>query len=219
MYKLLVLEDDELFKDSLEDFLEDEGFIVQTASDGERVIELCYENSYDLYLFDINVPKINGIDLLKELRKTNDDTPTIYLTSYKDKEKLTEGFLSGCDDYLKKPVDLEELLLRIQSLLKRSGKFLDEIKITDELSFEPKNRRILQNGIDINIAGKVIDLLELFLEKKDKIITKDMIIDKLWNFDEEYSEGSIRVYINNLKKLIGKEKIKNIKGVGYKIEL
>ncbi len=92
MYKLLVLEDDELFKDSLEDFLEDEGFLVHTATDGEKVIELCYENSYDLYLFDINVPKINGIDLLKELRKTDDDTPTIYLTSYKDKEKLTEGF-------------------------------------------------------------------------------------------------------------------------------
>ncbi len=219
MYKILVLEDDKLFKESLEDFLEDEGFLVQTANDGEQVIELCYENSYDLYLFDINVPKINGIELLKELRKTDDDTPTIYLTSYKDKEKLTEGFLSGCDDYLKKPVDLDELLLRVQSLLKRSGKSLDEIKIDKELSFEPKNRRVLKNGYDINVTGKVIDLLELFLERKDKIITKEMIINKLWNFNEEYSEGSIRVYINNLKKLMGKEKIKNIKGVGYKIEL
>ncbi|WP_072680646.1 response regulator transcription factor [Arcobacter sp. LA11] len=219
MYKILVLEDDELFLETLEDFLSDEGFIVQTAKNGERVIELCYENSYDLYLFDINVPLINGIDLLKELRKKNDDTATIYLTSYKDKDMLTKGFLTGCDDYLKKPVDLDELLLRIQSLLKRSGKSFTEIKVNDELSFNPETRRVLKNGEDLYIANKIIDLLELFIEKKDTIITKEMIIDKLWNFSEEYSEGSIRVYINNLKKLIGKEKIKNIKGVGYKIEL
>ena len=219
MHKILVLEDDILFLETLEDFLSDEGFLIQTATNGEEVIELCYENTYDLYLFDINVPKINGIDLLRELRTKNDDTPTIYLTSYKDKEMLTQGFISGCDDYLKKPVDLDELLLRIQSLLKRSGKSLDEIKLNDELSFEPKTRRILKFGDDLYIASKIIDLLELFIERKDTIITKEMIINKLWKYDENYSEGSIRVYINNLKKLIGKEKIKNIKGIGYKIEL
>ncbi len=219
MNKILVLEDDTLLLETLEDFLEDESFEIKTAVNGEEVIEFAYENSFDLYLFDINVPKINGIDLLKELRKNGDNTPTIYLTSYKDKEKLTEGFLSGCDDYLKKPVDLDELLLRINSLLKRSGKFFEEVKLSEELSFNPKNRRILNSGKDIYAAAKVIDLLELFLENKDSIISKDMIIDKLWSFDEEYSEGSIRVYINNLKKIIGKEKIKNIKGIGYKIEL
>ncbi len=219
MYKILILEDDKLFAESLEDFLSDEGFLVQLANNGECVLELCYENSYDIYLFDINVPIINGIELLQQLRKNKDNTPTIYLTSYKDKDKLAEGFLSGCDDYLKKPVDLNELLLRILSLLKRSGKSLNEIKINDELTFEPISRRVLKNGKDIFIANKLINLLELFLEKNNTIITKEMIIDKLWNFDEEYSEGSIRVYINNLKKLIGKENIKNIKGIGYKLEL
>ncbi len=219
MYKLLILEDDELFLETLEDFLSDEGFIIQTAVNGEEVITLCYENSYDLYLFDINVPKINGIDLLQELRKNNDTTPAIYLTSYKDKEMLSQGFLSGCDDYLKKPVDLDELLLRIQSVLKRSGKSFDKILLTKELSFEPNSRRVLKDGIDLPMPSKVIDLLELFLERKNTIITKEVIIKKLWNYDEDYSEGSIRVYINNLKHLIGKEKIKNIKGIGYKFEL
>jgi len=219
LYKLLILEDDELFLETLEDFLSDEGFIIQTAVNGEEVITLCYENSYDLYLFDINVPKINGIDLLQELRKNNDTTPAIYLTSYKDKEMLSQGFLSGCDDYLKKPVDLDELLLRIQSVLKRSGKSFDKILLTKELSFEPNSRRVLKDGIDLPMPSKVIDLLELFLERKDTIITKEVIIKKLWNYDEDYSEGSIRVYINNLKHLIGKEKIKNIKGIGYKLEL
>ncbi|QKF82177.1 response regulator transcription factor [Halarcobacter ebronensis] len=219
MYKILILEDDELFKESLEDFLQDEEFEVVTASNGEEVFEICYEQKFDLYLFDINVPIVDGIETLKELRKTLDDTPTIYLTSYKDKDVLKQGFLSGCDDYLKKPIDLDELLLRIHSLLKRSGKSMKEIVLNDDFTFEPRNRRVLKNGEDINLAGKVIDLLELFLEKKDAIITKEMIIDKLWNYGEEYSEGSIRVYINTLKKLLGKDKIKNLKGVGYKIEL
>ncbi len=219
MHRVLILEDDTLFLETLEDFLEEEGFLVDTALDGEKVLELCYEKSYDLYLFDINVPKINGIELLKQIRNNNDDTPIIYLTSYKDKDKLTEGFLAGCDDYLKKPVHLDELLLRINSLLRRSGKILNKIKLTDEISFDAKNRRVLKNSDDMLIAAKLIDLIELFIEKKDTIITKEMIINKLWDYNEDYSEGSIRVYINNLKKLIGKDKIKNIKGVGYKFEL
>lgn len=219
MHKILVLEDDELFLESLEDFLEDEGFDIKTASNGEEVLNLTYENNFDLYLFDINVPKIDGISLLKELRNAGDNTPAIYLTSYKDKEKLTQGFLTGCDDYLKKPIDLDELLLRVQSLLKRSGKVFEEIKLTENLIFDPLNRRVLENGTDINLAGKIIDLLELFLEKKERLITKEMIIDRLWGCSQDYSEGSIRVYINNLKKLLGKDAIKNIKGIGYKIEL
>ncbi|RXK06151.1 response regulator transcription factor [Halarcobacter bivalviorum] len=219
MLKILILEDDELFLETLEDFLSDEGFEVKCAIDGEEVLDYCFEEKYDLYLLDINVPKISGIELLKRLREANDSTPTIYLTSHKDKDMLTKGFLSGCDDYLKKPVDLDELLLRINSLLKRSGKFKEEIFLKDELVFDVKNRRLLKAKEDLNLTSKVIDLLELFLEKKDSIVTKEMIINRLWNYNEDYSEGSIRVYINNLKKIFGKDTIKNLKGIGYKFEL
>jgi len=218
LIKILILEDDELFLETLEDFLSDEGFEIKCATDGEQVLDYCFDDKYDLYLFDINVPKINGIDLLKRLRDANDTTPSIYLTSHKDKDVLKKGFLSGCDDYLKKPVDLDELLLRINSLLKRSGKFKEQIILKDNLVFDVKNRRLLDNDTDLNLTSKVIDLLELFLEKKDSIITKDMIINRLWNYDEDYSEGSIRVYINNLKKIFGKDSIRNLKGIGYKFE-
>lgn len=219
MIKILILEDDELFLETLEDFLCDEGFAVKCAKDGEEVLDYCFEEKYDLYLLDINVPKISGIDLLKRLREANDTTPTIYLTSHKDKDMLTKGFLSGCDDYLKKPVDLDELLLRINSLLKRSGKFKEQIELIDDLVFDVKNRRLLKAQEDLNLTSKVIDLLELFLEQKDAIVTKEMIINRLWSYSESYSEGSIRVYINSLKKIFGKDSIKNLKGIGYKFEL
>ncbi|RXJ88349.1 DNA-binding response regulator [Arcobacter sp. CECT 8983] len=219
MIKILILEDDELFLETLEDFLCDEGFTVKCAKDGEEVLDYCFEEKYDLYLLDINVPKISGIELLKRLREANDTTPTIYLTSHKDKEMLTKGFLSGCDDYLKKPVDLDELLLRINSLLKRSGKLKKQINLPNNMVFDVRNRRLIKDEKDLNLTSKVIDLLELFLEQKEAIVTKDMIINRLWSYSEDYSEGSIRVYINNLKKIFGKDSITNLKGIGYKFEL
>ena len=219
MYKILLLEDDELFASTVEDFLSDEGFDVDIASDGEECLELNYKKNYDLYIFDINVPKINGLDLLKQLRQSDDNTPTIFLTSYKDKDTLHDAFLKGCDDYLKKPADLDELILRIKALLKRNKKQFKVIDLSNNFTFNPSTKRVYENEVDLNLPIKVLDLIELFLENKGEIVTKNMIISKLWTTQEEYSEGSIRVYINQIKKILGKDAISNIKGIGYKIEL
>lgn len=219
MYKILLLEDDELFATTLEDFLSDEGFFVDIAYDGEECLTKNYEKNYDLYIFDINVPKINGLELLEQLRKSQDNTPTIYLTSYKDKETLQDAFFKGCDDYLKKPVDLDELLLRIKALLKRNKKQFDNIKLSSTTIYNPINKRVYENDVDLNLPIKVLELMELFVENRGEIVSKEMIISKLWAANEEYSEGSIRVYINQIKKLFdNKEAISNIKGVGYKVE-
>ena len=218
MYKILVLEDDELFASTVEDFLSDEGFEVDIAFDGEECLELNFKKNYDLYIFDINVPKINGLELLEQLRTSGDNTPSIFLTSYKDKDTLQTAFLNGCDDYLKKPADLDELLLRIKALLKRNKKQFDIIKLSNTLTYNPLNKRVYKNKIDLNLPVKVLELMELFVENKGEIVTKEMIISKLWSTSQEYSEGSIRVYINQLKKLFDKDTILNIKGVGYKIE-
>ena len=218
MYKILVLEDDELFASTVEDFLSDEGFEVDIANDGQECLELNFKKNYDLYIFDINVPKINGLELLAQLRTSGDNTPSIFLTSYKDKDTLQQAFLNGCDDYLKKPADLDELLLRVKALLKRNKKHFENIKLSHNIVFNPLNKRVYENDIDMNLSIKVLDLMELFVENRGEIVTKEMIISKLWATNEEYSEGSIRVYINQIKKLFDKETIINIKGVGYKIE-
>ncbi len=215
---ILLLEDDKLFAQSIEDFLDEEGFCVDIAYDGQEALEKNYEKNYDLYLLDINVPKLNGLELLKDLRKMQDNTPAIFLTSYKDKDTLKQGFLSGADDYLTKPVDLDELILRIKSLFKRSNKILENITLKENVVYSPSTKRIYENEIDLNTPIKVVSLLELCLENKNGIITKDMIIERLWACSQEYSEGSIRVYINSLKKIIGKDCLINLKGVGYKVE-
>jgi len=218
MSKILLLEDDELFAESLEDYLGEEGYVIDLARDGLEALDKNFENNYDLYLLDINVPKLNGLDLLKELRQSGDDTPCIFLTSYKDKDTLTQGFKNGADDFLRKPVDLDELLLRIKSLLKRSGKQTEELTLFDNLVYNPNNQRLTQNGIDLELPSKITQLFELCLENRGSIVSKEMMVNRLWSSSEEYSEGSIRVYINNLKKILGKDSIVNVKGIGYKIE-
>lgn len=219
MYKILVLEDDLLFASTLEDFLGSEGFLVDIAKDGQECLDLNYENNYDLYIFDINVPKINGLELLKSLRENNDNTPTIFLTSYKDKDTLKEAFLKGCDDYIKKPVDLDELYLRIKALLKRNKKEFDLVHLSPSIIFDPVKKRVFENEIDLNLPIKVLELIELFVENNGDIVTKDMIINRLWSASESYSDGSIRVYINHVKKLFeNKDSVVNVKGIGYKVE-
>ena len=194
-----------------------ESFDVTIAKDGEEVLEYTYTNKFDIYLFDINVPKINGLDILRLLRQTQDDTPCIYLTSYTQKDMLKEGFRSGADDYMVKPFDEDELILRINALLKRINK-ISEIVTINGVEFNPNIKVFSKNKNPINAAKKVVDLFCLFYENKNTIITKEMIINKLWTASEDYSEGSIRVYISKLKDILGNEVIQNIKGQGYKIQ-
>ncbi|MBD3841839.1 MAG: response regulator transcription factor [Campylobacterales bacterium] len=220
MIKVLLLEDDELFALTLIDYLEDDGeFSIEHVSNGQLFLDLTFKNKYDVYLLDINVPLINGLDLLKELRNSGDLTPSIYLTSYKDKETLKEGFLSGADDYLIKPFDMDELILRINSILRRIDK--KKLITIGGLDFDFDMMRVTKGDEEIKLSLKTFELFELFYQNNHKIVSKEMIIAKLWNINEEYSEGSIRVYVNAIKKLFVNEndfKITNLKNVGYKIE-
>lgn len=217
MIKILLLEDDEIFAETLIDFLEEEDCIVSHCTDGEAFINSAYENYHDIYLMDINVPKLNGLDTLSYIRNNANNTPVIFLTSYKDKETLSKGFINGCDDYLTKPFDMDELLFRIQALLKRSGKVVDTITI-DNLIYNPQNNTISKDGITLELTQKVIELFKLCYEHNGSIVTKEMIIDRLWSYEESYSEGSIRVYMSKLQSIFDAKKITNIKNVGYKIE-
>jgi len=188
MTKILLLEDDELFSLSLIDYLEEFGeFELTHASSSNELLELTYNNRYDIYLLDINVPDINGLDLLKELRASGDETPAIYLTSYKDKETLTTGFENGADDFLTKPFDMDELILRINSLIKRFKKHT--VITLDNLEFNIDNKTVKKDGEIIKFGLKALDLFELFYQNNHSIVSKDMIIQRLWNTSEEYSDG------------------------------
>lgn len=215
---ILILEDDTLFAESLEDFLEEEGFSVSLANDGEKALELVYEKHFDLLLLDVNVPKLTGFDFLSTLRQNNQNTPAIFITSFKDKESIKKGFLKGADDYLTKPLDLDELNLRILALLRRSHKLEESIMI-GKAAYHPKEGVLISDNLKYPLSKKVILLLELLLENQNSIVTTERIYESLWAWDETPSPSSLRVYINELKKILGKERIINHKSIGYLLEL
>ena len=212
--KLLLLEDDRLFNETLQDFLEEEGFSVDTALDPYTALDLTYSKTYDLYLFDVNLPYESGFDLLGKLRESQDVTPAIFLTSREDKASLHEGFGVGADDYMKKPVDLDELLLRIEAVLRR------QIRQTHvqvgEYRLESMSKTLYDtSGNELNISKKAVDLLMLLLEAKGELVSMETIKDRLWASGQQASDGALRVYVAQLKKYFS-EAVVNVRGLGYR---
>lgn len=204
-----------LFGESIVDVLEEEGFEVVLCRNGQSALDETYKNHFDLYLLDINVPLIDGLSLLKELRRANDLTPTIYLTSHQEIEKLSEAFEIGADDYLKKPFDTDELLVRVHALLRRTkGK---NRHCVGELCIDELHKCILMEGKELTLSLKEYQLMVLLIHNAGEIVTKEMIMDALWSPSEMISDGAIRVYINRLKQEVGSDLIVNIRGVGYRL--
>lgn len=216
--KLLLLEDDVNLNDTINEFLEENGFEVQSVYDGEEANEKIYESRYDLFLLDVNVPGINGFELLKNLRQNGDKTPAIYLTSLNSVDDLSIGYESGCDDYIRKPFALQELLLRIQTILKRE--FFHEksntIEIDSHLLYDVGSNELQKDGQSVRLQNKEAILLKLFLQRRGEIISHETILDTLWGYDEVSSDDALRTYIKNLRKIIGKEYIISVKKLGYK---
>ncbi len=214
--KILLLEDDELFGETIEEFLSEEGYGVDWAQSVSEAMEYGYHKRYDLYLFDVKLPDGDGFGLLEELREVGDGTPTIFITSKNQKSDIKEGLLKGADDYLTKPVDLEEMLLRIKAVLRRC--YGEETIQIGEFRFDLKDLQLYRGDELIELNPKELALLALFVKNRKKVVPKETIYQHLWKPDEIVSDGALRVYINSLKKVFGKEAITNIRGVGYRFE-
>jgi DNA-binding response OmpR family regulator len=211
--KILLLEDDKLFNETLEDFLEEEGCDVDVALDPYTALELTYERRYDLYLFDVNLPYESGFDLLKKLRDSSDVTPAIFLTSRDDKVSMHEGFGIGADDYMKKPIDLDELLLRMSAVLRRQ---IRQNRIEFGAYSLDMVAKILYRGDEVlEVTKKAVELLILLVEAGGEVVSSERIKSRLWAAGQSASDGSVRVYITQLKKYFP-HAITNIRGVGYR---
>ncbi len=215
--KLLLLEDDLTLSETVVDYFAEQGFEVVAVYDGDEAEEIIYEEKFDLFLFDVNVPNLNGFELLKRLRERGETTPTIYITSLNSMDSLEEGFKSGCDDYIRKPFELKELLLRVQTVIKRE--FLNKdsiIKIDDNIIFDTTTNELKKDAEVVSLNFKEQKLLKFFLQNRDELLIHDRIYDYVWDYDEQYSDNSLRTYIKNLRKVLGKDRIVSLKKLGYR---
>ncbi len=214
--KILFLEDDPVISDIVLDFLS-ESYEVKHCYDSASALSLAEDEAFSLYIFDINVPGISGLDLLRSLREFNDTTPAIFITAYQGVEYLREGFKAGANDFIRKPFELEELEARIENI-KRQFSIDEEVSIGNDIYFNSMTHQIRQGDELIPISAKESKILQYLIGNKNRVVSADEILQNLWSFDEMPSHDTIRTYIKKLRHILGKEHIVNIRGEGYRFE-
>jgi len=206
--KILLLEDDLILHESLKIYLEMEDFEISSAFNAQDVYDITFENSFDLYIFDVNLVGENGFEILKSLRDSGDVTPAIYTTALVDITSVTKGFNMGADDYIKKPFDPEELVVRIKSRYMKSDNLTYK-----NIVYNPITKEIYQNKNLIILSNILSKIFHLFIINKNKIVANEILFEELDN----PNLNALRVNISKLKTKLNLD-IKNIRGVGYILE-
>lgn len=218
MIKLLLVEDDLSLSNSIFDFLDDFADVMQVF-DGEEGIFEAESGVYDLILLDLMLPGKNGFQVLKELREHGINTPVLIMTAKESLDDKGHGFELGADDYLTKPFYLEELKMRIQALLKRSGKMIDNHMTYGDIVVDLERNHVEAKGQEVELLGKEFDLLVYFLQNQNVILPKSQIFDRLWGFDSDTTLSVVEVYVSKVrKKLKGTDfstNLQTLRSVGY----
>jgi len=217
---ILLVEDDMGASRFIRKGLQEKGYTIDVAFDGEEGLHLATAQTYDLIILDIMLPEMNGFEVLKGIRKKGIFTPIIFLTARDEKEDVVHGLELGADDYLIKPFSFAELLARITAVLRRGQKDLELSKLTaDDLTLNLMNRIARRGDKNIELSAKEFMLLEYLMRNAGQILTRTMILEHVWGYDFDTSTNIIDVHINRLRTKIDKDfprtLIHTIKGVGY----
>ena len=212
MAKILLLEDDDILSETIIDLLEMHHYEILSAADGEAALELSFHHDFDLFLFDVNTPKLNGFDLLHALREAKITTPAIFITALDDIRSLSKGFEVGADDYIKKPFNFDELLVRIKALIARSYHSSSNQIHYKDFIYDLEQDQLFKEDHPVKLTLSEKTILKLFLKHINQTLNKDQIFDAF----DHLSDGSLRVHLSALRK-IGFD-IKSEKAIGYRLE-
>ena len=217
--KLLLVEDDHEISELLSEVLRSEQYIVDVATDGEEGRDFVQACDYDLLLLDVSLPKLNGIDLCRQLRAEKYQKPVMMLSGW---EKQVEGLNAGADDYIVKPYKLDELLARIRALLRRKIISVPPVLRWGDLCLDSNTCQVSYGGQGLNLTRTEYRLLELFLRNTDKVLSRHKILDNLWSFDEPPGEYTIKSHIRRLRKKLSTvgaayDFIETVYGLGYRL--
>ena len=216
--RILLVEDDLLIGDGLNIGLGKLGFAVDWFKNGLDGREALFQAPYDAVVLDLGLPGIDGLTILKEWRSQGRKEPVLILTAQGDVNQKVIGLDSGADDYLAKPFALAEVAARIKALIRRRNDTLNPLITHGNIIFNPQTKIVIQNGKNLNLAPKELLLLELLLNNKNKVLSKETIENKLYSWDEDVSSNAVEVHIHHLRKKLGKSIIKTINKIGYILE-
>lgn len=220
MNKILVVEDDDAIRNGICDFLISNNYLVDSVSDGASAIGAVKKNLPDLIILDLTLPKITGESVCKEIKKSNPELPIIILTAKNKSTDVLGGFSLGADDYISKPFELEELMVRIHARIKKN---YPSTKLeAGDLVLDPQTMLVTRGGKEIMLTPHEFRLLEFLLMNKGKVLTRDMILSRVWEYSYDVDTRVVDVYVGYLRKKIDfghtKKLISSMRGFGYVIK-
>lgn len=222
--KILLAEDDSNLGNLLQNYLSAKNYETTLCINGNQALEAFAKTSFNLCILDIMMPEMDGLTLAREIRLTDSDIPIIFLTARNQKEDIIEGFKSGADDYITKPFSMEELIYRIEAILRRTtGNIInkkEETYVIGEYNFNPLKQLLSHKGTPIKLTTKESELLDLLCRQGNEILERNYALKTIWVDDNYFNARSMDVYITRLRKYLRKDasvKILNIHGKGYKL--
>ena len=217
--KILLIEDDPVLLDQVRTSLEDNGYSVDSASDGEEGHYLGDTEPYDAVVLDLGLPKIDGITVLEKWRKENKKYPVLILTARDRWSEKVAGFDAGADDYLTKPFQMEELLARLRALIRRSAGHASSDIECGPLKIDTKANKVFMNGTKLKLTSHEYKIIEYFLHHQDKVISRTELTEHIYDQDFDRDSNTIEVFIGRLRKKLGMNLIKTERGSGYRLSL
>jgi heavy metal response regulator len=217
--RLLVVEDENKVASFIKKGLEEEGYAVDLAADGEAGLAMALERVHDLIILDIRLPKMDGLQVLQTLRQDKITTPVLLLTVRATIEDKVLGLDAGADDYLTKPFAFQELVARVRALLRRRAETEPTTLRVGDLSLDPARRTVTRGGVKIDLTAREFSLLDYFMRNPGRVLTRTMIAEHVWDYSFDTSTNVIDVYVNYLRKKIDAERepklLHTVRGVGY----
>lgn len=216
--RLLLVEDDELLGDGLRIGLKQAGYTVEWLKDGATADQALQQEQFDLVVLDLGLPRQSGLEVLKNLRKSGNAVPVLILTARDLVEDRVQGLDCGGDDYLVKPFDLDELCARLRALQRRSSGRVEPLLQHGELIVDPAAHKVYLAGNEINLSTSEFALLHYLLDNKGRVIPRSRLEEMLYGWEGEVESNALEVFIHHLRKKLGRDLIRTVRGVGYVIE-
>lgn len=220
--RILIVEDEISLADAVTAILKKEQYFVDAVYDGREGLDYALSGIYDLILLDIMLPKLNGLDVLREIRNNNISTPVMLLTARSEVNDKIKGLDCGADDYLTKPFNKGELLARVRALTRRKGEIPSNELVFGDIILNQSTYELICGNLNVKLGAKEFKIMQMLMFAPKSIISKDEFIEKIWGYDSEAEYNSIEVYISFLRKKLGAIKstvqIKASRGIGYYIE-
>ena len=218
--RILVADDDEAVCDTIEDALHLAGYLTMRAKDGQMALDRVRSDRPDLVILDVNMPKLDGFEVLRKMRSLSISTPAILLTARHEREDAVTGLKLGADDYVKKPFGLEELLLRVAAVLRRVNGESDSALMCGSISLSVARHEVVCAGNVIDLSPTEFRLLEYLMENKNRVLTKQQLLDAVWGIDFDSSTTVVETFISYLRKKMSPEidnMLVTVRGIGFKL--